>query len=447
MTNNSTSIKDTTQDCVEKPAEYCETAQPHLVGVCIFNADLSLVTCNNLFLEFFDLPENYREQGDKLEDILRVSAERNHFSLENVELLVRLHTELVCQYREGPVEYVGPYGFYLELNATPLDNGQMVVTYADVTACKMQIGRVEKELATQKDILQVIMDNIREGVSLYDGDLRLRVANRLFLELLRYPDRLSIPGTHFEEVARFNAERGDYGPGDVETLVQERVQIARTTKLVHRFERVLYDGTVLDILGKPLPDGGFIGCYADLTERKKMSRLAFHDSLTDLPNRRLFEETLTREMEKSKRTKLQGALLYLNLDSFKGVNDSLGHEMGDQVLQESARRISECMRAHDLAARLGGDEFAVVLDEIANREDAIVIAERIIQSIATPVVWKDMTVTVGCSVGVAYFDSELSPKILVQAANRAMYSAKATGKGIVKVFEGNNVDITDPNFI
>jgi len=444
---NTTSPAETSKDSAEKTTELRIAAQPHLVGVATFSSDMTFVSCNRLFLEFFDFPEGSELIGKGVEDIFRSCMEKGHFSIEDLELLTRLHHELFYQPDAGTFEYAGPFGFQLEVNATQLENGSIVVTYTDVTMCNKRISRLEKESASQQDMWQVILDNMREGITLYDADHRLCVANRLYLQLLRYPDRLGIPGTPFEDVARYNAERGDYGPGDVEELVKERVSIAKTTKVEHHYERTLFDGTVLDILGKPLPDGGFIGFYADLTERKKMARLAFYDSLTNLPNRRLFIETLTREMQKAKRIGLLGALLYLNLDGFKAINDSLGHETGDQVLLESAQRIVSCLREHDLAARLSGDSFAIVLDRISDREVATDIALRIIQAISAPVVWKNNRAIVGASVGVVFFDTDFTPDTLLQAAERAMFAAKGAGKGVVKVFCGGNEDILDPNFI
>jgi diguanylate cyclase (GGDEF)-like protein/PAS domain S-box-containing protein len=176
----------------------------------------------------------------------------------------------------------------------------------------------------------------------------------------------------------------------------------------------------------------------DITERKELEALlshqAFHDSLTGLANRSLFRDRLDHALARSVRHDWKPVVLYLDLDEFKRVNDTLGHAVGDQVLKEAATRITTCLRSADTCARLGGDEFAILLDE-GTQDDAVAIAERLVASMRTPFVLADGIVYVGVSVGIATSAPETSADDLLRNADVAMYMSKTLGKGQLTVFE------------
>ena len=177
----------------------------------------------------------------------------------------------------------------------------------------------------------------------------------------------------------------------------------------------------------------FVGIVRDLTERKaaeeKIKHLAHHDHLTDLPNRVLFMDRLDQAISLAKRSSAKIALLFLDLDGFKLVNDRMGHDMGDRLLQGVALRLNEIVRSSDTVARVGGDEFVLVLNNIGSTKDAAIVAEKIIQSLALPFELNGKECRVGGSVGIAVFpdDSEL-PETLLKRADEAMYVAKQNGK-------------------
>lgn len=178
----------------------------------------------------------------------------------------------------------------------------------------------------------------------------------------------------------------------------------------------------------------YVGIFSDISKRKsyeeKISFLAYHDRLTTLPSRELFYEKLSRAMSKVRRKKDRLALLYLDLDGFKEVNDNLGHEAGDTVLKVSAKRLSGCVRSEDTVARLGGDEFAIVLSGIESREDAGKVAEKVIGALSNPVQLPGgEECSVGVSIGIAiYPDNGVEIDRLMSAADDAMYQSKANGK-------------------
>lgn len=177
----------------------------------------------------------------------------------------------------------------------------------------------------------------------------------------------------------------------------------------------------------------YVALFSDITEQKKSEELmwqhANYDALTQLPNRRLFSDRLERGVRAAARSGESLALLFLDLDHFKEVNDRLGHKAGDELLVEAARRISACVRESDTVARLGGDEFTVILFDAPGAERASRVAELLISSLAMPYQVSDQRVHVTASIGIAlYPDDALDVALLLKNADHAMYLAKNCGK-------------------
>ncbi|OYU42032.1 MAG: hypothetical protein CFE44_26350 [Burkholderiales bacterium PBB4] len=188
---------------------------------------------------------------------------------------------------------------------------------------------------------------------------------------------------------------------------------------------------------------GYHGITREITQRKRLeeqvNRLAFYDTLTHLPNRRLLEDRLTQAMSASHRSNRYGALLFLDLDNFKPLNDTHGHGVGDLLLIEVASRLKNCIREADTVARFGGDEFVVLLCDLDHdRDEAIAqagsIAEKIRQSLSMPY-WLDDSIEHRCtaSIGANLFKGcEISEKDIISAADAAMYQAKENGRNTIR---------------
>ena len=186
---------------------------------------------------------------------------------------------------------------------------------------------------------------------------------------------------------------------------------------------------------------GFEGTLEDITERKELEEQlhhqAFHDALTGLPNRLLFSDRLGQALARAERRENLVAVLFMDLDNFKHVNDSLGHEAGDRLLVGVAERLRACLRPEDTAARLGGDEFTVLLEDVADASDAARVAGRIIEDLRVPFEVGGHEVLTAASIGIALDDrSRDRPADLMREADLAMYWAKSKGRARYEVFEG-----------
>jgi diguanylate cyclase (GGDEF)-like protein len=184
----------------------------------------------------------------------------------------------------------------------------------------------------------------------------------------------------------------------------------------------------------------YVAVLRDITERKRLenevSQLAFFDTLTQLPNRRLFNDRLGQSLTRAQREKSSLALMFIDLDKFKPINDSYGHETGDWMLQTVARRIESSLRASDTAARVGGDEFLVLLPDLQSNDDALAVAEKIRKALEQPVITlSGVTLLASASIGIAiYPDQAQTTEDLLRLGDRAMYEAKNAGGNFVKLY-------------
>lgn len=327
------------------------------------------------------------------------------------------------------------------------------------------------------------LDAIDVGISFFDADLRLVTANKACLRLLDLPAELGRPGTPLQDIFRFNAERGEYGEGDGGAQVEERLARARRFE-AHSFRHRRPDGTVLEISGAPVGSGGFVSTYIDVTEavraqealeekeqeltryledidleramveqqaeqvvemaeqlsvqnkeieasRKQSDFQARHDELTGLPNRRYFTEFLEQSLLVARQAGTGKALLFIDLDNFKPVNDVLGHDEGDALLKKVALHLTSTLRDSDFVARLGGDEFAVIagMKPSTGVDGVRIVAERLLAALNITIEGTEPPVSVAASIGVALFPADAATRDgLLKQADTAMYEAKAAGR-------------------
>ncbi len=224
-------------------------------GISVVDKDLHMNALNRRFCELLDFPEALVKDGATFEAFARYNAERGEYGPGDVEEKVQDMLERARHPQPHHFRRTRPNGRVIDVRGNPLPGGGFVTTYTDVT---------EQEQLTQ--LLRTTLDNMAQGLSVFDKNLNLVVMNRKFIELLEFPESFLAPGTPFEAFMRYNAERGEYGPGDIEELVHTRIERTRRFE-AHRLVRQRPNGKFIEICGEPLPDGGFVSTYADVTER------------------------------------------------------------------------------------------------------------------------------------------------------------------------------------
>lgn len=274
------------------------------IGFTVFDQDLVMVAANKRFGAMLNFPDHLCQAGTTMEQALRHNASMGEYGPGDVDALVRPRLELARQFLPHRFERTRPDGSIIEVCGNPLPGGGMATTYTDVTQARQreqalvalsaeleqrvdartqELKQREKELAHKADVLEQVISNVNQGISFINADLEIELCNQKFGELLDLPPELCKPGVSFTALALFNAQRGEYGPGDPHMLAKMRIDAARQF-IAHRFERTRpSDGTTLEIMGQPTPDGGMVTTYLDVTERKATER-ALQDEREQLRN-------------------------------------------------------------------------------------------------------------------------------------------------------------------
>ena len=310
----------------------------------------------------------------------------------------------------------------------------------DITARK----QAEALLFEAMDRSQRMLESIGDAVIACDVDLRITMMNPVAAFITGWTEKQAL-GRSFAEVVRLV----DMGSGEVSlNPLKMAIKEDQAVALQMNSKLVRSDGTETAVEDSAAPihnrEGRVIGgimVLHDVSEARlmalKMSHLAQHDHLTDLPNRVLLHDRLSLALARL-RAKDKGAVLFIDLDHFKHINDSLGHTAGDHVLKEIARRLRQVIRPDDTVSRQGGDEFVVLLNRLHDVRDAARVAEKIIAAIEQAIIFDDRDLRVSASVGIAIFpEDSVDSKILMKQADTALYHAKQCGRSGFSYFTRN----------
>jgi diguanylate cyclase (GGDEF)-like protein len=331
----------------------------------------------------------------------------------------------------------------LETSALSIAPGTLSVLTAAAAVAILAIAlaaavldrKAKGELGRQQVVLDTALENMTQGLCMFDADGKILLYNKRYAAMLRRSG-IQLTGRVLLDVLREEQAKGQW-TGDPDqffaTLVEDARNGRTTTEVVIRF------GASIRVVNQPMRGGGWVATFEDITEwleaQAKISHMARHDALTNLPNRVLFHEQLEQELSRAKPGD-QLAVLCLDLDHFKDINDSLGHPVGDALLKEVGRRLRSTVGEHDTVARLGGDEFAVV--QIGRSEEAAAraLASRLVEVTSAPYEIDDHQIVVGVSIGIALSPQDGSnPDELLKNADLALYRAKADGRGTYRYFE------------
>jgi len=277
---------------------------------------------------------------------------------------------------------------------------------------------------------------MNQGIMMVDADRTVAVCNTRVMQMLDLPAKLMDRRPSFDEVVAYQNAMDEFKdehkpPGAGMGILSDKP---------FTYERKRSNGRILEIESVPLATGGMVRTYTDITERRNSEEqiryFAHHDDMTKLVNRVVFQERLEHAIELANRSQRSIAVLYLDLDRFKLVNDTRGHAVGDKLLIQVAARLRGAVRDIDTVARMGGDEFAIIQPLIEQPNSSAKLAKRVLHLLNQPFDIDGARCSVGVSVGIAlYPDHAATVSDLLRNADTALYRAKAEGRGVHRVFD------------
>lgn len=296
--------------------------------------------------------------------------------------------------------------------------------------------RTEETLGRSQSFTKRILDSMNDAVAVINvSDYRLVMVNSVFLKELGIEEHEAIGKTCYEVTHALSESccHEDHPCPLLETVVTGNFSQAHHIHVAKDGGRRDVEISVSPVRDERGKITQVIHVSRDITERKESEReiqqLAYYDTLTGLPNRMLFRDRLNQALTEAEQSGLQLALLFLDLDRFKEVNDTLGHSTGDKLLKVAAERIRHCLRKSDAVARLGGDEFVIIVPALSHVEDAAVIARKILDIIRKPILLENREIVSTGSIGISVYPKDgKDVDSLLRSADMAMYRAKEQGR-------------------
>jgi diguanylate cyclase (GGDEF)-like protein len=301
-----------------------------------------------------------------------------------------------------------------------------------------KLSRLVSELAAQNARFAAALENMSHGLCFFDGEQRLIICNRRYGEMYGLLAEHVRPGTHLSEIVDRR-----FAVGSCPAMSRAEYLAWRDTIAAHSTPHdsvvELRNGRIFAIRHQPMPDGGWVSTHEDITEQRRaetrIAHMARHDALTGLANRTLLRERLEEALARARRAD-PCALLWLDLDHFKRINDTEGHTTGDRLLRAAAARMRRLVRETDLIARIGGDEFAIVQSGVGQPADATALAARLVTELGLPFEIDGHQFVLGASIGIAIAPADgLDADSLLKNADISLYRAKAEGRARYRFFE------------
>jgi diguanylate cyclase (GGDEF)-like protein len=419
---------------VDEQAKVDAALSTMLQGLVMFDSSARLVVCNRRYLDMYGLSPDIVKPGCTLSELLNHRVAAGTFFADDPEQYI---SEQVAAVQQGTnVSKITTLrdGRIISIVNQPVAGGGWVATHEDITD-KVKAENAKEEQRRQRD---AALSNMSQGLAMFDSSARLVVCNQRFLKMYGLPPEIVKPGCPFLEVIDCRIKNDNFFTDDIETFISDLRAKLDCGITVKKFAS-LRDGRIISIVDHPTADGGWVTTHEDVTElrraEERISYAAHHDALTNLANRTQFGEQLDQALKRVGRGE-QFAVLYLDLDNFKFINDTLGHLSGDELLKAVASRLQKCIRNTDTLARLGGDEFAIIQTAVEQPADVAYLAVRIQEAINEPCELAGHRFIVEASIGIAMSpDNGVEAEQLLKNADLAMYQAKADGHGTFCFFE------------
>jgi len=398
-------------------------------AVSLFNQDAQLELCNSEFGRLLELPETLTRPGTSIREMFRFNAERGEYGSGDPDQITRSLMQRVREPSKHHFERTRPNGKTLEIRGVPLAEGGFVTVYTDITE--------RRHSAEREQLAQKVYSHSPAGIIFTDEAHRILSINPATTQMTGY-EPFELQGQTVFSLIEFEA--GQSAQEMSEQLVMRGTwngELAVTQKNGQTFPA----GTRINRVDDPqsgLP-AHYVWILADITERKeaedRMRHIAQTDALTGLPNRMALLMRLAQILPDARRHQWKVAMMFLDLDRFKTINDTLGHQVGDELLREVACRLSRLVRESDFVARLGGDEFVIILPAISTPADAATVASKITATLSTPIEADGHELHTSPSIGISIFpDDGTDGNTILKNADTAMYHAKAAGRNNYQFF-------------
>jgi diguanylate cyclase (GGDEF)-like protein len=435
-------------------------------GFVMWDAEDRLVTCNQQFRQIYQISADLIYPGAKFEDIIRGGALMGQYpqAEDDIEAFVRETVDWHLN-NQGPMERELPNGRWALITERQTPDGGSVGIRTDITDLKRAAANLaaanerarhameevqlqnlalrerDRALHIQNVLFDAALNNISQGLLMTDRKENLIVFNKRFLAQFAIDPATFAAGLPMNDIFAQMKAAGGLPPEMVDSIYVKQRALA-DARQSGTFVASGESGQYIAVSQRPIPEGGWVATYEDVSEQRRAEEhirfAAHHDALTKLPNRVLFRIRLDEMIGNLAYRDTGLALLYLDLDRFKHVNDTLGHPIGDALLEAAGRRLLSCLRESDIVARLGGDEFAIAYVSPNLPEAAEQLGQRIIAALSTPYYLAGHTVVVGASVGIALAgDGQMDADTLLKNADMALYQAKAKGRGVCSLFEAD----------
>ena len=424
-------------------------------GLSMYDAEGRLVVCNDRYREMYNAPAEAYQPGMRFADIVARRDAPDGFSRipDSEEFIASVLGETNSESDFTEVFRMGD-GRVVCIRQSAMADGGFIRTHQDITRQVERfetLKRAEREAARQNRVLKqqnirfdAAINNMTQGLCMFDKHERLVVCNEPYARLYHLPPELMLPGTTLGQILQHRFSHGMVPRTGNEDYITSRKRLAEEG-IEAKDEIEFEDGRTIFIHHRPMRGGGWVATHEDVTEQRRIEarvrHLARHDALTELPNRSYLREATDKIGARMRRGE-NAAVLCLDLDHFKAVNDTLGHAVGDKVLVAAAERIRQCARETDLVVRLGGDEFAMIIQPIDDARTAALVAARIVRSLARPMEIDGNKIQIGTSVGIALSPTDGEEmEVLLKNADTALYRAKSEGRGNHHFFERGMDDV------
>jgi diguanylate cyclase (GGDEF)-like protein len=435
-------------------------------GFVMWDSEDRLITCNEQFRQMYRVSNALIRPGAGFEQIIRGGALLGQYpqAADDIEAFVQ-ETMSWRRSNRGPMERQLPDGRWALITERKTPDGGTVGIRTDITDIKKAMSDIEaanaralhameevqaqnltlrerdRALHIQNVLFDAALNNMSQGLLMIDQNHRLIVYNQRFLALFGLDEASFSVGLPVDDIfAKMEAVDG-LTAALVEKIYHEQRSFT-DARQSGAFVASGEAGQAIAVSQRPIADGGWVATYEDVSDQRRAEEhirfAAHHDALTKLPNRVLFRMRLDEMIGNPVYRETGLAVLFLDLDRFKQVNDTLGHSIGDALLEAAGRRLLGCLRANDIVARLGGDEFAIAHVATNMPDAARQLSERIIAEISEPYELGGHRVIVGASIGIALAGNEpMDADTLLKNADMALYQAKSKGRGVYSLFKAD----------